>query len=604
MARPTSFFVAVHLGGVDVAVADAKGGLDGLDGLRRRHLEDAKAELWDLDAVVEGEGRGCSTFRSSGRRVGRSRLYPVVEPRRARSLWFVAFCDKLSYLLADWSTFSLGGRKVMTESIDLPLAQSKNTALGEAGQEHRLQKGSLGLVDISAATMANVAPAMSFFFGFGLLATTAGVAAPLTILVAGIAIALLANTLSEFAKIIPSTGGFITFVGKTFGPTSAVTTALLAGTGYIVAMASVIAISGGFFSITLNYYFKWNIPWGILTVILTVAAVMMMVRGVALSTKVAGTFFGFELLMLVVVSVASIIKHAGHLSFIPFEPSHISSGFSGLAAGFPLAIYLFIGWENSAALAEETDNPRRNVPRAVFLSVGIMVVSYLLFAYSTVTGFGYNVKTLGAAPIPFISVAHSAIGVLAVFAYLAGLTSTLGALIAGTNSQARLVFNSGREGLLPRWVGRVHPIRRTPVNAIFTFVGISVAIIGVWAIFDAVRGHSGDLNPINFFAESSTMGTILVLLVYLAANLALPFFIHRYEPARFNVFKHAVLPVLGAASIIVPLYYLSKPGQPSPYNWYPYVALVILVVSIVYASFLTRHDPSIADRVGSIVADH
>ena len=53
------------------------------------------------------------------------------------------------------------------------------------------------------------------------------------------------------------------------------------------------------------------------------------------------------------------------------------------------------------------------------------------------------------------------------------MTSTLGVLISAVNSQCRLIFNAGREGLLPRWIGQVHPIRRTPVNAIFTFVGIA-----------------------------------------------------------------------------------------------------------------------------------
>jgi amino acid transporter len=485
----------------------------------------------------------------------------------------------------------------------LPIAESKSPPVGEVGHQHRLQKGALGLLDISAATMANVAPAMSFYFAFGFLATTAGLASPLTILLAGVAIAFLANTLSEFAKVTPSTGGFITFVGKTFGPTSAVTTALLAGMGYIIAMASVIAISGGFLEITINHYLHFNIGWGILTVLLTAGAVIIMIRGVAISTKVAGALFAFELAVLVIVSLASIISDAGHLSLTPFDPGHITNGFSGLAAGFPLAIYLFIGWENSAALAEETDNPRRNVPRAVFLSVGIMAVSYLLFAYATVTGFDYNVTKLGAAAIPFITVAHSSIGFLAIFAYFAGMTSTLGALIAGTNSQARLVFNSGREGLLPSWIGRVDQTRRTPINAIFTFVGISMVIIGGWGLYDVLRGKTGFLNPINFFAESSTMGTILVLLVYLAGNLALPFFIRRYKPEAFSPIRHGLLPLLGAALIIVPLYYLSKPGQAAPYSWYPYVALVLLILSIIYAIYLTRRDPTIADRVGSIVAD-
>jgi amino acid transporter len=483
-----------------------------------------------------------------------------------------------------------------------PFAESK-IPLAESGQHERLRRGALGIFDISAATMANIGPAMSFFFGFGFLAFTAGVASPLTIIAAIIAVALLGNTLAQFSRAQPSTGGFITFVGKSFGGTSAVTTALLAGIGYIIAMSSVIAISGGFLSITLNYYLGWNIPWGIFTVVLTALAVVMMIRGVSVSTRIAGFFFAFEMLVLVVVSIGALISNGGHLNFTPFEPSHITNGFSGLAAGFPLAIYLFIGWENSAALAEETDNPRRNVPRAVFTSILIMGVSYVLFAYATVSGFGYNVKNLSSAAIPFISVAHGTLGAFAFFAYLAGMTSTLGALIAGTNSQARLVFNAGREGLIPRWIGKVNSSRLTPMNAIFTFIGISGAIIGGWALLHVIGGSTGSMNPINFFAESSTMGTILVLVVYLLSNLALPVYYRKFRPQEFSAVKHAILPALGAVAIIVPLYYLAKPGQPTPYDWFPYAALIVVVAAAVIAFVLNRRDSELAGRVGSIVAD-
>jgi amino acid transporter len=311
------------------------------------------------------------------------------------------------------------------------------------------------------------------------------------------------------------------------------------------------------------------------------------------------------MLVLIVVSVVSLIKNGGHLSLAPFDPHHILNGFSGLAAGFPLAVYLFIGWENSAALAEETGNPRRNVPRAVFLSIALMGVSYLLFAYATVSGFHDNATALGKAPIPFITVAHSALAALAVFAYLAGLTSTLGVLIAAVNSQARLIFNAGREGLLPRWIGRVQPSRQTPRNAIFTFVGIGALIIIVWAIGHLIGGHAaqGSMNPITFFDESGTMGTILVLVVYFMSNLALPFYYRRYRPAEFSVVKHAILPALGMIAIAIPVYYLCKPPQSAPYDWFPYAALIILVISVLYAVFLVRRDPGLGERVGSIVAD-
>ncbi|AVV42978.1 APC family permease [Streptomyces sp. ID05-04B] len=471
------------------------------------------------------------------------------------------------------------------------------------GTPQRLRGGVLGMADIAAATMANVGPAMSFFFGFAFLATTAGVASPLTIMAAGAAVALFGNTLAEFSRAHPSAGSFTTFVGKTFGPVSAVTTALLAGLGYIIAMASVIAISGGFMQITLNHYTGVDLPWIIWTVLLTGLSVVLMLRGIVVSTKWAGYFFVVEMLVLVVVSVAAVFEHRGDLSAAPFLPSHLTHGVKGLAAGFPLAVYLFIGWENSAALAEETENPRRNVGRAVFSSVAIMTVSYILFAYATVTGFGYDVQRLGDSRIPFIDVAQHTLGALALLAYVGGLTSTLGALIAGINSQARLVFNAGREGLLPSFFGYVHPTRRTPNNAIVTFAATALLIILGWGLGHVLGAEGGQMNPVVFFAESSTLGAILILLVYLASNIALPLYYRRYRPQEFRIVRHVVLPAAGALAVLVPLYYLAKPGQPAPYSWFPYAALATLVAAVCYATLLVRRDPGLADRVGSVVAD-
>ena len=486
----------------------------------------------------------------------------------------------------------------MSEAASVPFSETKVPQPAD-----RLNRGALGLVDISASTMANIGPAYSFYFGFGFLVFTAGVAAPLTIVAAVIAVALLGNTLAQFSRAHPSTGGFISFVGKSFGGTSAVTTALLCGIGYIIAISSVLAIVGGYLSIVLNYYFGWNIPWGILSVILTAGSMVMMVRGVSVSTRLAGLFFGFEMLVLIVVSIVLIIKNGGNLSLAPFEPSHLHNGFTGLAAGFPLAVYLFIGWENSAALAEETANPRREVPRAIFLSVALMGVTYLLVSYATLAGFGFSASKTTAAEIPFIAAAHSVLAAFTFFAFFAGMTSTHGVLISAVNSQCRLIFNAGREGLLPSWLGKVHPTRRTPVNAIIAFTGIAGVLICGWALGHVFGGTTGSLDPIGFFVESSTMGTILLLVVYFLSNLALPFYYRKFRPQEFEPVKHVVLPVLGMAAIAVPVYYLSKPGQEPPYSWFPYAALAIVVISIVYAAVLNRRDPSLGDRVGSIIAD-
>src|SRR6202050_5463101 len=185
----------------------------------------------------------------------------------------------------------------MSEAKPVPFTETKAPESAE-----RLHRGALGLVDISASTMANIGPAYSFYFGFAGIVIMAGLGAPLVLIAAIIAIGLLGNTLAQFSRAHPSAGGFITFVGKTFGPTSAVSTALLVGMGYIIAMASVIALSGGLLQIMLQHYFNsFNFPGIIWTLMLTALAVVLMVRGVAVSTKIAGFFFAIEMTVLVVV---------------------------------------------------------------------------------------------------------------------------------------------------------------------------------------------------------------------------------------------------------------------------------------------------------------
>ncbi len=465
-------------------------------------------------------------------------------------------------------------------------------------QPQRLMRSVLGPIDIAASTMANIAPAMSFSFGFGFLAFASGIASPLTIVAAAIAIGFLGNTLAQFSRVHPSTGSFITFIGRAFGPTSAIATAVILITGYIIAITSVIVMSGGFMAIFLNHYAP-GIPisvWPLFVVVFVAFSAFLMVRGVHISTRWAGVFFAFEMVVLVVVTISALIHHAGHLTLHPFMPRYLTSGLKGVGLGFPLAVFLFIGWENSAALAEETDNPRRNVPRAVFTSIAIMAVGYLLFAYATVEGFSENVAALSSSQIPFITMASGVLGVLAFLVYLAGVTSTVGCVIAAVNSQSRLLFNAGREGLLPAWLGRVYAKRKTPVNALLSFIGVGLVLVFAWA-------YGQHISPVTLFAEASTLGTILVLAVYFVANLALPVFYRRYHAAEFGFVRHLVIPVVGAIVIALPIYELVRPGQAYPYDWFPYICLAVITTAVIYAVSLGSRDKTLADRVGSLVAD-
>jgi amino acid transporter len=467
--------------------------------------------------------------------------------------------------------------------------------VGPAGAgEGRLARGVLNDFDIAAATLSDMAPAMSFFFAFATIVATAGIAAPLTVIVATIAIALLGNTLSQFSRSRPSTGSFVTFVGSAFGGYSAVVTAVVLAVGYIIAVASVVTISGGLLETILKHYLSITVPWQAISAALSLGALALIVTGAKPSTKVAAVLFIFQMLLLMVVAVALLIEHSGHINGLPFDPSHLHRGFSGLSLGFPLAIYLFVGWENSAALAEEHRDPRRGVTRAVFSSVALVGAIYVFLSYATVVGFDDNGKALTVASIPFITAAGGVASGLMFVAYLAGFTSICSCLIAATNSQARIIFNSGREGLLPSVLARLTPRRRTPWVAFSVYLALALGLSYVFG---------WNTPPVTFFGEIATMGTILIALTYLAANLALPVYYHRRERPSFSLVKHLLLPLLGAAAIGYPLYELVKPGQPAPFDRYPAIAGGVVLAALIWGAIAYARDRTLGQRVGSIVAD-
>ena len=299
-----------------------------------------------------------------------------------------------------------------------------------------------------------------------MIAVTAGVAAPLTILAAALAVALLAFTAVEFTKAEPSAGSFITYVETSLGSRAGVVTALLVAVGYTVAIAGVFTMSGGMVALTLAHYTSLHPPWEPISLTLTIAAIWLTTRGVKLAAATVALAVMVQVVVMLAVCIVVLIDQSANLSAVPFSPSHLTGGLAGLSAGFPLALFMFIGWENGPALAEEARDPKRTIPRAIYISVAIGAVLFVTFAYATVTGFGYDVSSIGRSSIPFLAVADRYLGGAAILAWLTGTVSVLATLIAGANSQARMLFDGGRSGLLPAWLGRVREPSETPVNAL------------------------------------------------------------------------------------------------------------------------------------------
>jgi amino acid transporter len=467
---------------------------------------------------------------------------------------------------------------------------------------NQLRAGELGTADVTASTVANIGPGIDFYFAFGVIAVTAGVAAPLTIIAAGVAVIFLVFTVAEFTKAEPSAGSFITYVETSLGARAGAATALLVAVGFTVAIAGVFTMSGGMVSLTVAHYTSWHLAWEPLTLVLSVAAVWLTARGVKLSTTVVRLAVLLQVTIMLAVCVVVLVDRRSQLSGVPFSWSHLSGGLTGLSAGFPLALYMFIGWENGPALAEEARDPRRTIPRALYMSIAIGTVLFVFFAYATVTGFDYDVASIGRSSVPFLSVADRYLGGAAILAWLAGIASVLATLVSAANAQARLLFDGGRSGLLPAALGHVRSTSETPVNALLVMAAGGLGIVAVWWLAHVVGLDNGSTDPVGLYAECSTMGTIVILFVYFLTTLALPAFMWRRHRRSFSLVKHVAVPLLGALTLIVPFVELCKPGQPSPYSVFPYLALAIVAASTVIAVLVVRRNPAAGSGEGTTFA--
>ncbi len=430
-------------------------------------------------------------------------------------------------------------------------------------------------------------------FSFGAIAAAAGVASPLALVVAGVAILLKLNSLVEFTKETPSTGSYISYIGKAFGPVAGIITAWALAFGYTVAVGYVIAVIGGWTTLIFRLYLHVAIPWEVFTVVFVGLVWYLVYRGVRISTRWAVVTFGVEMLMIVVSMVAIIATNTTHLSLASFNPANIKNGLSGIGMAFPLAVFMFIGVGNPSAMVEETKSARTAVPRAIYTSTIIISVIYLLMAWTTSVGFNNNAAVIGGLSAPFVTAASKALGPISILVYLGGFASTIASLIGATNAQTRMIFSAGREGLLPSAFGRLSRYR-TPWVSVTLYLGFSLVMTLIWA------SHA---SPLVMAGIIATLGTIPVAVVYLALNIAVPVYFLRDARPHFRVWNHLIVPILGCLFLALPLWGLIQPNQPAPFNVFPWIILAVLVISAVYAVVRTRQHPDLRDRVGSVVAD-
>ena len=363
--------------------------------------------------------------------------------------------------------------------------------------------------------------------------------------------------------------------------------------GYIIAFGGIYIFVGSY--IAQNVFNSPHI-WGftqIITIVYGVLVVAPVVLGLRFGVRVTVALYAFEVILLLAMSV-TILARGGHagLSAAPFHWPH---GSTDVLLTFSLAVLAFGGFEAAAPLAEETENPRRNVPIAVVGAVVISGIIYVLGSYALVIAFGVNhAGTLAADPNPFHTAAKAFIPFVAPLITWIFLSSVTSSYVAANTQTSRVIFAGARGGLWSRSLAGISPKFRTPAAAAVAFVAPSILIGVISTAFTDPGTASGFL---------STYGILGLVIMYLAANIALiaEWAKLRRRGERKSFLLWVVVPVIGIAVLAIPIWGDLRPGQASPYNWLPWLTLALVAAGFCYQLVLGAVRPAALQMAASLL---
>ncbi|KZB79230.1 APC family permease [Amycolatopsis regifaucium] len=408
----------------------------------------------------------------------------------------------------------------------------------------------------------------------GQIAGVSGSAVWVPLVVALVLAMLTAASYAELATKYPRAGGAAHYAHRAFGPF----TGFVIGFCMLAAgVVSVAALARGFGGDYLGEFVDLP-PVPVIAVFLLVLAALN-VRGIkdSLRANMVATLIETGGLVLVIGLGLWVIGRGDAEPARLVELGTAERGpVAGVLAGAVLAYYSFVGFETSVNVAEETKDPRRSYPRALFGAMATAGLLYLLVG--VVAGAVVPASRLAESSGPLLEVVRVAGGVPPwVFGVIALVAVANGALLTSIMS-SRLAYGMARDRLLPSVLTKTLRRRRTPWVAIVATSGLSLGL--------ALTGEIAVL--------ASTL-VLLLLIVFAAVNTAV--LVLRKDTQAVPHFRvPSVLPVLGLGSCVL----LATQIEAAVWLRGGVLVAIALLLAVVHAVVTRRRAPhpdaSHADR--------
>jgi len=360
------------------------------------------------------------------------------------------------------------------------------------------------------------------FFGwnFGLLTGGFGGLLAATVIVTIMYVGL-CFSIAELSPALPHTGGGYSFGRTAFGPWGGFLTGLAESIEYVLTPAVIVVGIGGYVGTIVESSFGFTIPAPLMWAVFYAIFVGINIAGVELTFRLTVTITILALLVLVIFWVGALPHFRWeHALSVPPQPGQgiwFPNGFAGITASLPFAIWFYLAIEQLPLAAEESHDPKRDMPRGLLWGILTLIIASFLTLFLN-AGIPPGAAIVGASEEPLLLAFRTIFGPGAgstslALAAVAGLVASFHAIIY---AYGRNIYSLSRAGYFPTWMSRTHATRKTPHVALV--VG---AIAGYLVALTIEYGQAffGDVPVGGVLLNMAVFGAVIAYIMQMAAYL-------------------------------------------------------------------------------------
>jgi amino acid transporter len=429
------------------------------------------------------------------------------------------------------------------------------------------------------------------------VAAKIGRAVPLAFLIATIGVLFVSYGFVRLTRYFNSAGSVFALAGATLGPRAG----FFAGFGlmgtytlFVIASAAEVGLFGQTF---LDGIGVGNVDWLIIGIVAMVFIAIFAFGDIRVATRTLLSLEGISvtlILVLIVVIFAKVIGGSAPsdqgFTLSVFSPASGIS-LSAIAVASVFGFLSFGGFEGAASLGEETNDPTRNIPRAIGTAVLVAGGFYIVCIIAQTWGFGTDpagVKAFGESSAPLGDLSKDYVGsalsdLINFGAMVSAFASGLGTATAGS----RILFALSRDGFGSRRLGQASRRTGAPAGALAVVMTIALSVVVVQRIVGT--------SAANAFFYPGTIGVLSLLVAYIVTNVGALRFL--FIAARRAPLWQIVIPLIAIAFLGYTIY-KNIEGTSFPYDRFPYVVGVWLVVGIA----ITLVFPALTRSIGASLA--